>query len=60
MDIYWEQWKENDLFVDEDLSYTGFVLYFSFSNIQQIPWNWKKFWGLFWVSYLRHIILACD
>lgn len=46
MDIYWEQWKDNDQFVDEDLSYNAFVLYFSFSNIQQIPWNWKKFRGL--------------
>lgn len=46
MDIYWEQWKDNDQFVDEDLPYSAFVLYFSFSNIQQIPWNWKKFRGL--------------
>ncbi len=26
MDIYWEQWNDNDQFVDEDLSYSAFVL----------------------------------
>lgn len=26
MDIYWEQWKDDDQFVDEDLSYASFVL----------------------------------